>query len=56
MDVTCDVSSEQSVEAAVAEVIEKWGTIDILCNNAGVMDAMGKHTDWQLPLPPSTLD
>ena len=31
----CDVSSLESVRGAVAEVIERWGGIDVLVNNAG---------------------
>jgi NAD(P)-dependent dehydrogenase (short-subunit alcohol dehydrogenase family) len=35
--VVCDVSQEESVAKAVQEVQEKFGRIDILINNAGVM-------------------
>lgn len=31
-----DVSSEENVKKVFAEVADKWGTIDILINNAGV--------------------
>lgn len=34
--VATDVSNEESVKAAVAEVVKAFGTIDILLNNAGV--------------------
>ena len=34
--VPCDVSNEATVIAAVAEVIERYGRIDILLNNAGI--------------------
>lgn len=33
-----DVTNIQSVQAAVAVVADKWGRIDLLCNNAGVLD------------------
>ncbi|RKQ15143.1 SDR family NAD(P)-dependent oxidoreductase [Ureibacillus endophyticus] len=31
-----DVSSEDSIKTVYAEVVEKWGKLDILINNAGV--------------------
>ncbi|MCU1407246.1 MAG: family NAD(P)-dependent oxidoreductase [Glaciihabitans sp.] len=34
--VQCDITSKASVEAMVAEVVEKFGRIDALINNAGV--------------------
>jgi NADP-dependent 3-hydroxy acid dehydrogenase YdfG len=33
---TLDVADEQAVEASVASVVETWGRIDVLFNNAGV--------------------
>lgn len=48
--VSCDVSKEESVKAAIAEVIEHFGTIDILLNNAGIAVRGGVHElsveDW----------
>jgi NAD(P)-dependent dehydrogenase (short-subunit alcohol dehydrogenase family) len=35
--VSCDVTSEESVEAAVAETVSEFGGIDILVANAGVL-------------------
>lgn len=34
--VQCDVSKEESVKSAVAEVLAEYGKIDILLNNAGI--------------------
>jgi 3-oxoacyl-[acyl-carrier protein] reductase len=37
--VTVDVASEESVTAAVAEVLNWAGCVDVLCNNAGIVDS-----------------
>jgi NAD(P)-dependent dehydrogenase (short-subunit alcohol dehydrogenase family) len=34
---TCDVSDEESVHSLVANVLQRFGRIDVLVNNAGVM-------------------
>ena len=34
----CDVSNEESIREAVAAAMAKWGRIDIVCNNAGILD------------------
>lgn len=34
----CDVSDEKSVKAAVAKAMETWGRVDLVCNNAGILD------------------
>jgi 3-oxoacyl-[acyl-carrier protein] reductase len=36
--VQCDVSDENSVESALAKVIQHYGAIDVLVNSAGVLD------------------
>jgi gluconate 5-dehydrogenase len=48
--VSCDVTSEESVKAAMQQVIDTFGHIDILLNNAGVavrggVDSMSEE-DW----------
>src|ERR1051326_2740290 len=35
MSLTCDISQNQQVEAAVASLVERYRHIDILVNNAG---------------------
>jgi NAD(P)-dependent dehydrogenase (short-subunit alcohol dehydrogenase family) len=37
LPVTCDVTSEESVEAAVASTVSEFGGIDVLVANAGVL-------------------
>src|SRR6185312_3621180 len=34
--VTCDVTSDDSVRAAIAAVVDAFGRLDVLINNAGV--------------------
>ncbi|XP_073835622.1 farnesol dehydrogenase-like [Musca autumnalis] len=40
----CDVSNEASVKAAFSWIIEKFGGVDILINNAGILK-LGRLTD-----------
>ncbi len=52
----CNVVSESDVEAAIAEAVERWGSLDIVHNNAGFAGYGGpiegtSATDWA-----STLD
>ena len=42
--ISCDVSVESKVQAAVSQVVERWGGVDILVNNAGT-SAAGKFED-----------
>lgn len=48
--VECDVTNEESVRNAIAEVLKEFGKIDILLNNAGVAVRGGVETmtveDW----------
>lgn len=39
---TVDVASAAQVEAAIDSVLERFGGIDILCNNAGILDGFAK--------------
>lgn len=40
-----DISDEEAVEDCVAEVLERFGHIDVLCNNAGVAGDMAVAPD-----------
>src|SRR5215467_8374795 len=37
LPVSCDVSSHEAVETAVAQGVDRFGRLDILVNNAGVL-------------------
>jgi NAD(P)-dependent dehydrogenase (short-subunit alcohol dehydrogenase family) len=37
LGLVCDVRDERQVEGAVRRVLEEWGSIDVLVNNAGVI-------------------
>lgn len=43
---TVDVTDAAAVEAAVAAVIERWGRIDVLVNNAGILRD-GQLVKWK---------
>lgn len=51
MACTCDVSMDEQVEATVNAAIERFGRLDVVVNNAGLMTfhALGAltHADWQ---------
>jgi len=49
IDIKCNVSNEDEVTAAVKQVIEKWGTIDVLCNVAGITDRMRNTCHFMCP-------
>ncbi|SEP84928.1 SDR family NAD(P)-dependent oxidoreductase [Thalassovita taeanensis] len=36
MTFTCDVSDEDAVKACIAQVLDRYGRLDVICNNAGV--------------------
>lgn len=42
--VSCDVCSEESIKKCVEEVVNEFGRIDILCNNAGIT-TFGEFTE-----------
>lgn len=45
MMLTCDVSDEAQVEAVITEVMQAWGRIDAVANNAGIACTKEPITD-----------
>lgn len=37
----CDVAIEEDVEAMIAQTVERFGRLDVLCNNAGIDGELG---------------
>jgi len=47
--IKCDVTDEDRTEAAVAEVIDRHGRLDVLVNNAGIFATMARRPFWEIP-------
>ncbi|MCS7295268.1 MAG: SDR family oxidoreductase [Chloroflexota bacterium] len=45
-----DVGAPEDAARLVAAAVERWGRLDILCNNAGIMDRMAPAADTPLDL------
>jgi NAD(P)-dependent dehydrogenase (short-subunit alcohol dehydrogenase family) len=43
-----DISSETSVEVLVARALDSFGHLDVLCNNAGIIDSLALPADMTL--------
>ncbi|MDH3293988.1 MAG: SDR family oxidoreductase [Acidimicrobiia bacterium] len=51
----CDVTSESQIESLLAATVERWGTVDIMHNNAGLVGAQGPvdeidQHDWSFTI------
>ncbi|WP_428623892.1 SDR family NAD(P)-dependent oxidoreductase [Sedimenticola sp.] len=46
--IECDVSSEQQVVKAYSEILNRYGQVDVLVNNAGIADQTGATIDQQV--------
>lgn len=46
LPIACDVRSVEQVNKAVAQVVQHWGTVDILVNNAQIIHAPHSFEDW----------
>ena len=45
--IRCDVTDREQVAATVDRVVEEFGSVDILVNNAATLDHVGQFTDQQ---------
>lgn len=45
LPLVCDVADWGAVQAAIAAVLARWGRIDVLVNNAGVIDPIASIAD-----------
>ncbi|KAJ0978334.1 hypothetical protein J5N97_013808 [Dioscorea zingiberensis] len=52
----CDVSVEADVEQLISRTVSKFGHLDILCNNAGVLGGQSKRRKTILELNANELD
>lgn len=54
--VTCDVANRSSVEATISKAVETFGGLDILINNAGVLEPIGHLGDTDADAWDSVID
>lgn len=48
LGLVCDVTDEESIAAAMGEVLTRYGRVDILVNNAGVFSTMERGPFWEI--------
>jgi 3-oxoacyl-[acyl-carrier protein] reductase len=49
--VSCDVSSEEATKEMTAEVVDAFGGVDILVNNAAIYEGYLRYSFMEIPLP-----
>ena len=54
--VACDVTQEDDVAAAIALAVERWGRLDVMFNNAGIIGAVGGIADTDTGAWMKTID
>jgi NAD(P)-dependent dehydrogenase (short-subunit alcohol dehydrogenase family) len=54
--IACDVTREADVEAAIALAVERWGRLDVMFNNAGIIGAVGGIADTDTAAWMKTID
>lgn len=50
LGIEADVTDEAQIDVARGEVIEQFGKVDVLVNNAGVFATMERRPFWEIPL------
>ena len=48
LGIEADVTDQESLKSLTDVVVEKWGKIDILINNAAIYGSMSKKPFWEL--------
>ncbi|KAF2005023.1 polysaccharide deacetylase [Amniculicola lignicola CBS 123094] len=45
-----DISDEASIASSIAQAVEKFGPLNILCANAGITDESNSYPIWEMPI------
>jgi NAD(P)-dependent dehydrogenase (short-subunit alcohol dehydrogenase family) len=54
--ITCDVTVEAQVEAAIRLAVDTWGRLDVMFNNAGIIGSVGPIADTDSTAWSKTID
>lgn len=44
----CDIRTEDAIKSLIAVTVEKFGRLDLLCNNAGIAQRQGPLHEWDI--------